>query len=112
MNIKKVATCSSDATVKLWKINEEMNKENKGKIICTFAEHSDYVMRIAYSKQHKLLASAGLDKKILIWDIEKGVSFNSPDNFNSNSFFQDGDYSYFSLFLIHFIFLFFYFFLL
>jgi WD40 repeat protein len=43
-------------------------------IIITISK--DYVKCLAYAKDKQLLASAGFDKNIYIWDVSTGVALN------------------------------------
>lgn len=75
--------------------DEETTSKVKSRVICTFEGHSDYVMKLVYSKENNLLASGGLDKRIMLWDIEQGIALNSLNLFNDNSIFEKKrDYSY------------------
>ncbi len=41
-------------------------------MISTLHEHQDYVKALAYARQSGQLASAGLDRDVLLWDLETG----------------------------------------
>lgn len=75
-------SASSDTTVKVW-------NSTKGTLLNTLCLHKDYVKCLSYaSERGDLIASAGFDKNIFIWDINTGVALNptgSLDNqFKSN----------------------------
>ena len=57
----RVATASSDKTIKTWEIAT-------GKLIATGKDHSDAVWGIAWSPDGKYLASCGADRSVKIWD--------------------------------------------
>ncbi|KAG0176969.1 hypothetical protein DFQ29_005417 [Apophysomyces sp. BC1021] len=60
-----VVSASSDRTVKLWKpYSDAPNTAH------TIGWHTDYVKCLAYASKADWIASAGLDKKMNIWDIE------------------------------------------
>ena len=40
----------------------------------------DYVKCLSYAKDKELLASAGFDKNIFIWDINTGIALNQNSN--------------------------------
>ena len=53
---------SDDNTIKLW------NAENDFKLIRTYEEHTDFVMKLAINlKDYSMFASGSTDKKIKIW---------------------------------------------
>ena len=65
-----VYSASSDTTVKIW-------NSTKGSLINTLRLHKDYVKCLSYASQRgDLIASAGFDKNIFIWDINTGVALN------------------------------------
>ena len=39
----------------------------------------DYVKCLSYAKDKQMLASAGFDKNIYIWDVPTGVAINQAD---------------------------------
>jgi WD repeat-containing protein 48 len=54
---------------------------NKKKIL------KDYVKCLSYAKDKEILASAGFDKNIFIWDVNTGVALNPNGvDFKSNFF--------------------------
>lgn len=74
-----VASCSSDTTIKLWNISKdhiqsqnehEQNLNQTRKPIETLEGHNDYVSCLSYIKSLNILCSAGLDKKVVLWDLE------------------------------------------
>jgi ribosome assembly protein 4 len=44
----------------------------------TLEGHKDWVFNVVFSPDCKRIASGGKDKKIIIWDVEKGVMVNQP----------------------------------
>ena len=60
---------SDDSTIKLWDV------ENDFKLIRSYEEHKDFVMKLAINlKDYSMFASGSTDKKIKIW------SFNVPNS--------------------------------
>ena len=57
-------SASSDTTLKVW-------DATSATCLHTVTRHYDYVKALAYSPAKNLLASAGLDKAIHIWDVER-----------------------------------------
>ncbi|KAK9242641.1 hypothetical protein V1506DRAFT_479838 [Lipomyces tetrasporus] len=64
-NYQNVVSCSSDLTVKLW--NPRTNSQT------TIGQHHDFVKCLAVDSQESdWIASGGLDRKVLLWDLNKG----------------------------------------
>ena len=62
-----VASCSSDRTVKVWSA-----RRGGGAMRCeTLGEHTDYAKALAFAPRRGLLASAGLDRRLLLWDPQR-----------------------------------------
>lgn len=51
---------SSDNTIKFWNVQT-------GQCVATYVEHTDYVKALAYARSRGLLASAGLDREVVLW---------------------------------------------
>ena len=66
----KLATASSDGTVKIWDLGN-------GHEILTYDGHKDKVRCLAWSLDGKLIASAGMEKNIKIWDAKTGKDIQS-----------------------------------
>ncbi|EAS04788.1 WD domain, G-beta repeat protein (macronuclear) [Tetrahymena thermophila SB210] len=56
----KIATCSYDSIIKIW-------KKNNSSLIQELKGHTDEVYQLSYSNKHNLLASSSYDKTIRIW---------------------------------------------
>ena len=56
---KNIISASSDTTVKVW-------NAHKGFCMSTLRTHKDYVKALAYAKDREQVASAGLDKVMIL----------------------------------------------
>ena len=62
---QRLATASSDGTVKIWDLGN-------GHEILSYAGHTDKVRCLAWSVDGTFIASAGMEKNIKIWDVKTG----------------------------------------
>jgi WD40 repeat protein len=60
-----IATCSADKYIKIWEVPT-------GKLVKTLEGHTNHVLDVGWAMDGKLLASAGGDNDVKIWDFEKG----------------------------------------
>lgn len=73
-----IASCSDDLSIKLWNYQTETKT--------TLGYHDDYVKKIRVSDLHHThLISAGLDKTVRIWDIEKKSTLSKHTFTDANS---------------------------
>ncbi|KAI4496511.1 hypothetical protein M0804_000321 [Polistes exclamans] len=70
---KTLISASSDTTVKIW-------NAHKGFCMSTLRTHRDYVKALAYAKDRELVASAGLDKTIYLWDVNTLTALTASNN--------------------------------
>ena len=64
------ATCSSDRSVKLWSL--PAGSGAAAQLRCeTIGRHDDYVKAIAFASQRSLLATAGFDCRVVLWDVQR-----------------------------------------
>ncbi|KAK9352567.1 hypothetical protein V1523DRAFT_366516 [Lipomyces doorenjongii] len=64
-NYQNVASCSSDLTVKLWNPRTDVQT--------TIGQHHDFVKCLAVDNQESdWIASGGLDRKVILWDLNGG----------------------------------------
>ena len=68
-----VISASSDTTVKVW-------NAHKGFCMSTLRTHKDYVKALAYAKDKELVASAGLDRQIFLWDVNTLTALTASNN--------------------------------
>ncbi|XP_055601483.1 WD repeat-containing protein 48 homolog isoform X2 [Uranotaenia lowii] len=70
---RNLISASCDTTVKVW-------NAHKGFCMSTLRTHRDYVQALAYAKDREQVASAGLDKAIFLWDIDKLTALTASNN--------------------------------
>ncbi|KAI5755314.1 WD repeat-containing protein 48 isoform X3 [Diaphorina citri] len=70
---KNLISASSDTTVKVW-------NAHKSYCMSTLRTHKDYVRALAYAKDKELVASAGLDKSIFLWDVNTLTALTANNN--------------------------------
>jgi WD repeat-containing protein 48 len=70
---KNLISASSDTTVKVW-------NAHKGFCMSTLRTHKDYVKVLAYAKDKELVASAGLDRAIFLWDVNTLTALTASNN--------------------------------
>ena len=61
---RRVASCSSDQTVRVWQIDGGACQVLRG--------HTDYVFAVAFHPDGTRLASAGRDRAVWLWDLARG----------------------------------------
>lgn len=74
-----VISASSDTTVKVW-------NAHKGFCMSTLRTHKDYVKALAYAKDKELVASAGLDRQIFLWDVNTLTALTASNNTVTSKF--------------------------
>jgi WD40 repeat protein len=67
-----VVSASSDRTIKLWKPSIDS--------FHTIGYHTDYAKCLAYASKPGWVASGGLDRRIILWDIEKSEATLTMDS--------------------------------
>ncbi len=76
-----LATCSYDATAKLWDCET-------GRCLHTLGKHSEAVYAVAFSPNGRYVATGGFDAMVYVWDVDNGQllrSFKGPGNILSVS---------------------------
>ncbi|TRY81655.1 hypothetical protein DNTS_025980, partial [Danionella cerebrum] len=89
-NGKTLISASSDTTVKVW-------NAHKGFCMSTLRTHKDYVKALAYAKDKELVASAGLDRQIFLWDVNTLTALTASNNTVTTSSMSGNKDSIYSL---------------
>ncbi|KAM6953450.1 WD repeat-containing protein 48-like [Aplochiton taeniatus] len=89
-NGKTLISASSDTTVKVW-------NAHKGFCMSTLRTHKDYVKALAYAKDRELVASAGLDRQIFLWDVNTLTALTASNNTVTTSSLSGNKDSIYSL---------------
>eukprot|EP00927_Polykrikos_kofoidii_P086293 TRINITY_DN9624_c0_g4_i1.p1 TRINITY_DN9624_c0_g4~~TRINITY_DN9624_c0_g4_i1.p1 ORF type:complete len:1073 (-),score=172.48 TRINITY_DN9624_c0_g4_i1:50-3226(-) len=67
---RRVVSASNDSLVKVWRVDEEKFGFCVAGALVSLRYHVDYVTCLAYAPQRSLLASAGLDARVVVSDVE------------------------------------------
>ncbi|KAI2805170.1 WD repeat-containing protein 48 [Blomia tropicalis] len=87
---RNLISASSDTTVKVW-------NAHKGICMSTLRTHRDYVKALAYAKDKELVASAGLDRSIYLWDVNTLTQLTTSNNTVTTTSFTGNRDSIYSL---------------
>ncbi|XP_017490846.1 PREDICTED: WD repeat-containing protein 48 [Rhagoletis zephyria] len=87
---RNLISASSDTTVKVW-------NAHKGICMSTLRTHKDYVKTLAYAKDKELVASAGLDRAIYLWDVNTLTQLTMSNNTVTTTSFSGSQDSIYSL---------------
>ena len=66
-------SASSDTTVKVW-------DTERGFCMSTLRTHKDYVKSLGYAADKELVASAGFDRQIFLWDVNTLTALTATNN--------------------------------
>jgi WD40 repeat protein len=90
--MKMLATGSGDRTAAVWDVTGTFPRL----IHPPLRGHQDQVYRVAFSHDGKRLATAGFDKRLILWDIQSGdklaVLEKHADQLRDVAYSPDGDY--------------------
>uniref|UniRef100_A0A914W6J7 WD repeat-containing protein 48 homolog n=1 Tax=Plectus sambesii TaxID=2011161 RepID=A0A914W6J7_9BILA len=89
-NGRNLISASSDTTVKVW-------NAHKGFCMSTLRTHRDYVKALAYAKDRELVASAGFDRAIFLWDVNTLTALTASNNTVTTSSLNGNKDSIYSL---------------
>ncbi len=73
---KTIATANGDKTVKVWCID--------GKLLKTFAGHSDEVNAVVFNRDSTLIASGSEDQTVKVWRVNDGTLLKTFTGHNAN----------------------------
>lgn len=70
---RNLISVSNDTTIKVWNAHQ-------GFCLSTLRSHKDYAKCLAYAKEREIVASAGLDRMIYLWDIQALTMLTTTKN--------------------------------
>uniref|UniRef100_A0A0K0FBH9 WD repeat-containing protein 48 homolog n=1 Tax=Strongyloides venezuelensis TaxID=75913 RepID=A0A0K0FBH9_STRVS len=89
-NGQNLISASSDTTIKVWNAKQ-------GFCMSTLRTHQDYVKALAYAKDVELVASAGFDQAIYLWDVGTLTKLTATNNTVTTSSLNGNKNSIYSL---------------
>lgn len=72
-NGRNLISVSNDTTIKVWNAHQ-------GYCLSTLRSHKDYAKCLAYAKDREVIASAGFDRMIYLWDIQALTMLTTTKN--------------------------------
>ncbi|KAI1420587.1 WD40-repeat-containing domain protein [Xylaria sp. FL1777] len=84
-----LATASDDGIIRVWNVDTQVPKNNKDNApapLQVFKRHSDYAICVAFSPDGRLIASAGDDRVVYLWDRTTTDPEGSPNTRPKESF--------------------------
>lgn len=72
-NGRNLISVSNDTTIKVW-------SARNGFCLSTLRSHKDYVKCLAYAKEKQVVASAGFDRMIYLWDVQALTMLTTTKN--------------------------------
>ncbi|ROI48975.1 WD repeat-containing protein 48 [Anabarilius grahami] len=79
--LNRLFTAGRDSIIRIWSVNQ----------------HKDYVKALAYAKDKELVASAGLDRQIFLWDVNTLTALTASNNTVTTSSLSGNKDSIYSL---------------
>uniref|UniRef100_A0A0N5A405 WD repeat-containing protein 48 homolog n=1 Tax=Parastrongyloides trichosuri TaxID=131310 RepID=A0A0N5A405_PARTI len=89
-NGQNLISASSDTTIKVWNAKQ-------GFCMSTLRTHQDYVKALAYAKDVEIVASAGFDQAIYLWDVGTLTKLTATNNTVTTSSLNGNKNSIYSL---------------
>ncbi|TSS97513.1 WD repeat-containing protein 48 [Bagarius yarrelli] len=83
--LNRLFTAGRDSIIRIWSVNQ----------------HKDYVKALAYAKDKELVASAGLDRQIFLWDVNTLTALTASNNTVTTSSLSGNKDSIYSLAMNH-----------
>jgi len=87
---RRVVSASNDNLVKVWHVDEERQGAGVSGALLSLRYHVDYVTCLAYAPHRSLLASAGLDARAVIADLEAATRVLNIPAEDGNGFSGSG----------------------
>ncbi|KAH9527404.1 WD repeat-containing protein 48 [Dermatophagoides farinae] len=104
-HLGRLYSAGRDSIIRIWNVYNPKTKSlmqpvwnaHKGICMSTLRTHRDYVKALAYAKDKELVASAGLDKAIYLWDVNTLTQLTTSNNTVTTTSFTGNRDSIYSL---------------
>eukprot|EP00069_Balaena_mysticetus_P014859 bmy_01653T0 len=93
--LNRLFTAGRDSIIRIWSVNQH----KQDPYIASMEHHTDwdYVKALAYAKDKELVASAGLDRQIFLWDVNTLTALTASNNTVTTSSLSGNKDSIYSL---------------